>query len=83
MPPSSTMRKRPKRERTRTTTRTCLRREARKEGCESESFSADSVSAVDDVEDSGVSMARARVRWRGGGGLGDGEEDDPAKEKPR
>ena len=54
------MRKRPKRERTRTTTRTCLRREARKVlerkvGCESESFSADSVSAVDDVEDSGVS----------------------------
>ena len=85
MPPSSTMRKRPKRERTRTTTRTCLRKEARKVlerkvGCESESFSADSVSAVDDVEDSGVS-AREGEGEEAGAALAMGRRTT-AKEKP-
>ena len=79
MPPSSTMRNRPKRERTRTTTRTCLR-EARKEGCESESFSADSVSAVDDVEDSGVSAREGEGEEAGALAMG---RRTTAKEKPR
>ena len=80
MPPNSTMRKRPKRERTRTTTRTCLRKEARKEGCESESFSADSVSAVDDVEDSGVSAREGEGEEAGALAMG---RRTTAKEKPR
>ena len=84
MPPSSTMRKRPKRERTRTTTRTCLRKEARKVlerkvGCESESFSADSVSAVDDVEDSGVSAREGEGEEAGALAMG---RRTTAKEKP-
>ena len=50
------------------------------EGCESESFSADSVSAVDDVEDSGVSAREGEGEEAGALAMG---RRTTAKEKPR
>ena len=62
-----------------------MRKEARKVlerkvGCESESFSADSVSAVDDVEDSGVSAREGEGEEAGALAMG---RRTTAKEKPR
>ena len=56
-----------------------MREERGEEGCESASFSADSVSAVDDVEDSGVSAREGEGEEAGALAMG---RRTTAKEKP-